>query len=98
MPFGFLVQTLVIVWYALSGYHPDDLASRHAAEPWYDHKTELGCPAFPGLQISCPFTRRAQGSGVVDFRCCDLQRWVWVYGVSLLAGTGPVEDDEVFRA
>ena len=39
-----------------------------------------------------------QGSGVVDFRCCDLQRWVWVYGVSLLAGTGPVEDDEVFRA
>src|SRR5271166_42389 len=46
VPFGFLVQTLVIVWYALSGYHPDDLASRHAAEPWYDHKTE---PAFEDM-------------------------------------------------
>ena len=35
VPFGFLVQTLVIIWYALYGYHPDDLTARHAAEPWY---------------------------------------------------------------
>jgi DDE superfamily endonuclease len=40
VPFGFLIQTLVTVWYTLFGYHPDDLTSRHAAEPWYDHKTE----------------------------------------------------------
>lgn len=46
VPFGFLVQTLIIVWYATRGYHPDDLASRHAAEPWYDHKTE---PAFEDM-------------------------------------------------
>jgi hypothetical protein len=46
VPFGFLVQTLVIIWYALSGYHPDDLTSRHAAEPWYDQKTE---PAFEDM-------------------------------------------------
>jgi DDE superfamily endonuclease len=46
VPFGFLTQTLVIVWYALFGYHPDDLVSRHAAEPWYDQKTE---PAFEDM-------------------------------------------------
>jgi hypothetical protein len=46
VPFGFLVQTLVIIWYALSGYHPDDITSRHAAEPWYDHNTE---PAFEDM-------------------------------------------------
>jgi len=46
VPFGFLVQTLVIVWYATSGYHPDDLASRHTAEPWYPDKTE---PAFEDM-------------------------------------------------
>ncbi len=46
VPFGFLTQTLVIIWYALFGYHPDDLASRHAAEPWYPDKTE---PAFADM-------------------------------------------------
>ena len=44
--FGFLIQTLVIVWYTLHGYHPDDLTARHAAEPWYDQKTE---PAFEDM-------------------------------------------------
>ena len=46
VPFGFLLQTLVIVWYALYGYHPDDLTGRHAAEPWYDQKSE---PAFEDM-------------------------------------------------
>ena len=46
MPFGFLVQTLVIVWYALSGYHPEDITSRPTAEPWYHDKTE---PAFEDM-------------------------------------------------
>lgn len=46
VPFGFLTQTLVIIWYTLSGYHPDDLTGRHAAEPWYDQKTE---PAFEDM-------------------------------------------------
>jgi predicted metal-dependent HD superfamily phosphohydrolase len=39
-------RELVTVWYALFGYHPDDLTSRHAAEPWYDQKTE---PAFEDM-------------------------------------------------
>lgn len=46
VPFGFLIQTLVTVWYAQFGYHPDDLASRHAAEPWYNQKTQ---PAFEDM-------------------------------------------------
>ncbi|WP_223838515.1 hypothetical protein [Saccharopolyspora pogona] len=43
VPFGMLVQTLVIVWYALHGYHPDDVLTRRRAEPWYDNKTK---PSF----------------------------------------------------
>jgi len=46
VPFGFLVQSLVIVWYATYGYHPDDLAGRHATEPWYGQKAE---PAFEDM-------------------------------------------------
>jgi hypothetical protein len=41
VPFGFLVQTLVVVWYARHGYHPDDLTSRQEAEPWYDQKSTV---------------------------------------------------------
>lgn len=40
VPFGMLVQTLVIVWYTVAGYHPDDMDLRRQAEPWYDLKTE----------------------------------------------------------
>ena len=45
VPFGFLVQTLVIVWYALYGYHPDDLHARRR-QPWYPTSTE---PAFEDM-------------------------------------------------
>ena len=46
VPFEFLIQTLVTVWYALFGYHPEDLAARQAAEPWYPQKTQ---PAFEDI-------------------------------------------------
>ncbi|HYS41246.1 MAG TPA: hypothetical protein VEO01_36995 [Pseudonocardiaceae bacterium] len=41
VPFGMLVQSLVIVWYTLSGYHPDDVAARRQAEPWYEPRPSL---------------------------------------------------------
>jgi hypothetical protein len=41
VPFGFLVQSLITVWYATAGYHPDDLDGRHTVEPWYTSKTEV---------------------------------------------------------
>jgi hypothetical protein len=43
VPFGLLVQTLVIGWYALHGYHPDDVLTWRLAEPWYGSKTEPSC-------------------------------------------------------
>ena len=46
VPFGMVVQSLVIVWYALSGYHPEDVATRRQAEPWYEAKTE---PSFEDM-------------------------------------------------
>ena len=46
VPFGMLVQSMVIVWYALHGYHPDDVTDRRQAEPWYDAKTE---PSFADM-------------------------------------------------
>jgi hypothetical protein len=46
VPFGMLVQTMVIVWYALHGYHPDDIAARRLAEPWYESTTE---PSFEDM-------------------------------------------------
>jgi hypothetical protein len=46
VPFGMLVQSMVIVWYALHGYHPEDILARRLAQPWYDSKTE---PSFEDM-------------------------------------------------
>jgi hypothetical protein len=46
VPFEFVVYSLVIVWYALHGHHPDDLDSRRRTQPWYRHKDE---PAFEDM-------------------------------------------------
>jgi hypothetical protein len=37
--FGFLAQTITIVWYALHGHHPDDVTEHRARAPWYLTKT-----------------------------------------------------------
>jgi hypothetical protein len=34
VPYGMLMQSLVILWYALHGHHPDDITARRLAEPW----------------------------------------------------------------
>jgi hypothetical protein len=46
VPFGMLVQSMLIVWYALHGYHPDDILARRITQPWYDSKTE---PSFEDM-------------------------------------------------
>lgn len=38
VPFQFLAMTLTIVWYALHGHHPDDIAEHRARAPWYRAK------------------------------------------------------------
>ena len=40
VPFGFLVQSLLICWYTRSGYHPADVTRRRLLCPWYRTKTE----------------------------------------------------------
>ena len=39
VPFQFLCMTLTIIWYALSGHHPDVVAEHRARAPWYLSKT-----------------------------------------------------------
>ena len=46
VPFGMLIQSLVVVWYALHGHHPDDAPARRLAQPWYQTKTE---PSFEDM-------------------------------------------------
>ena len=46
VPFGMIIQSLVIVWYATAGYHPDDTLARRLAQPWYRTKTE---PSFEDM-------------------------------------------------
>ena len=40
VPFGFLIQTLLITWYARAGYHPGDISRRRLLCPWYRTKNE----------------------------------------------------------
>jgi DDE superfamily endonuclease len=44
VPFGLLTQTLVVIWYATAGHHPDDVTHRRDAAPWYTTKTQPGYP------------------------------------------------------
>jgi hypothetical protein len=46
VPFGMLVQSLVVIWYALAGHHPDDVTERRHAQPRYASKTE---PSFQDM-------------------------------------------------
>ena len=40
IPFTLLAQTITVLWYATAGHHPDDLADRRAAAPWYASKSQ----------------------------------------------------------
>lgn len=60
---------MVITWYGLHGYHPDDITARRLAEPWYDTKTE---PSFEDMLtklrrtlIAARFTAVRPGPGRV---------------------------------
>jgi hypothetical protein len=43
VPFGLYTQTLVTVWYAEHGHHPDIITDRRQRAPWYRDKTQ---PAY----------------------------------------------------
>ncbi len=46
VPFGMIIQSMVITWYALHGYDPADVTDRAIAQPWYRTKTE---PSFEDM-------------------------------------------------
>lgn len=46
VPFGMLTMSLVYLWYTRHGHHPDDIADRRTAAPWYTSKTE---PSFEDM-------------------------------------------------
>lgn len=46
VPFQFWCMTLTIIWYALSGHHPADVAEHRARAPWYQTKTN---PSFADM-------------------------------------------------
>ncbi len=48
VPFGLLVHTLIVLWYARHGYDRADIDARRADQPWYGDKTE---PAFEDMLI-----------------------------------------------
>jgi len=48
VPFALLAHTLIVVWYARSGYDPADTGARRDDQPWYGEKTE---PAFEDMLV-----------------------------------------------
>jgi len=48
VPFGFLVHSLVICWYAQTGHDPDDAAQHRRDAPWYTTKTT---PSYQDMLI-----------------------------------------------
>ena len=46
VPFQFLCMTLAIIWYALAGHDPSDVAEHRARSPWYLTKTT---PSFADM-------------------------------------------------
>jgi DDE superfamily endonuclease len=46
VPFTFLVQSLVTVWYAEHGHHPGDAEARRRRSPWYTTKQD---PSFEDM-------------------------------------------------
>jgi hypothetical protein len=40
VPFGLVVNTLAICWYATAGHHPDDVKAARALAPWYREKAQ----------------------------------------------------------
>jgi len=52
VPFGLITQTIIVLWYAEHGHHPDIITQRRATAPWHTTKTE------PSYQDMLTTTRR----------------------------------------
>ena len=48
VPFGLICFSMVVLWYALHGHAPDDVASHRARARWYTTKTE---PSYDDMTV-----------------------------------------------
>ncbi len=79
VPFGFLAQTLLILWYARFAYPPDDISRRRRLCPWYRTKTGPS-PADMLARLRRDFLEARisaiqPGQDVSDQ--IDLDAWTW---------------------
>ena len=68
VPFGFLIQSLLILWYARSGYDAADVTTRRLLCPWYLAKAEPS-PADMLAKLRREFLK-ARFSGIRPGRGC----------------------------
>ena len=68
VPFAFLVQSLIIVWYAIAGYAPADVDDRRLRCPWYRAKTS---PSLADMitKLRAELTSAAGISGIPPAHC-----------------------------
>jgi hypothetical protein len=91
VPFGFLAQTLLILWYAQFAYHPDDISRRRRLCPWYRTKTGPS-PADMLARLRRDFLEARisaiqPGQDVSDQ--IDLDAWTWDSTAVSSIGTVP---------
>jgi hypothetical protein len=62
VPFGFLIQSLLICWYARCAYDPADIRRRRQLCPWY--RTKTGMSAADMLTRLCRELLRTRISAI----------------------------------
>ena len=82
VPFAFLVQSLIIVWYAIAGYAPADVDDRRLRCPWYRTKTSPSLADMITKLRAEPYRHGAGGPpsspawAYHAFSCLPLMQWL----------------------
>ena len=66
VPFGLIISSLAICWYATTGYHPEDVTAARAQAPWYRDKAQ---PSVADM-----LTKLRRVIIAAQFRCTDPSR------------------------
>jgi hypothetical protein len=63
VPFGLIVGTLAVCWYATAGHHPDDVQRARQLAPWYRDKTQPSVLDMVAKAAGCGPGRTGIGEG-----------------------------------